>query len=233
MKKFYLFFICIGIALTSLGQISPFLQKGQSGFGVGAGLEKGQHFDGFSVKVGTSINGVFDIEANYYRDQVDQNLEDISLLSDNATASYTDILLTWWLLRSKASDFIDVNFGLSPGFEFSNYNDYKYTVGSQTMEYTGYYGGELGLSSNVVFNLENDWRLMPFYNLYYEIGLDKESVGSNESKTNYHGFTSGLGVTLWKSFKQGNSMYFSFRQSSDTYGSDEFYNLEIGYVLPW
>jgi len=233
MKRFYLSLVCFAIALTSFGQISPFLEKGQSGFGVGAGLEKGQHFDGFSAKAGVSLNGVFDIEVNYFRDQIDQQLEEITLLKDDATGSYTEILLTWWLLRSKASDFIDVNFGLSPGFEFAGYDGYEYNIGSQSMEYKGYYGGELGVSSNVVFNLEKNWRLMPFYLLFYEVGLDKGEANADESKTNYHGFTSSLGVTLSKRLEKGNSVYFSFRQTSDTYSPGGFYNVEIGYILPW
>jgi hypothetical protein len=234
MKTFIVTIMCIGLALSSMAQVSPFLQKGQSGFGVGAGLEQGAFFDGFSVKAGTSIKGVFDIEVNYYHDQIDQHLENFSLLSDDACAGYTEIRFTWWLLRSKPSNFIDVNFGITPGVELGNYNHYEYkNEDNQTVEYKGYHGGELGLSSNIVFHLEKNWMLMPFYNLYYEVGHDKESIGSNESETNYHGFTSTLGVTLGKQLKKGNSLYLSFRQSSDTYGSNGYYNVEVGYVLPW
>ncbi len=234
MKKIIAAIMCMGLALSSMAQISPFLQKGQSGFGIGLGLEKGQNFNGFSAKIGTSVKGVFDIEVNYFRDQINQYMEDRTLLSDDATANYSDVLLTWWLLRSKASDFIDVNFGLAPGFEFSSSNKYEYKNDENvTEEYKGYYGGELGMSSNFVLHLENSWMLMPFYNLYYEVGHDKVSVSQDEHKFNYHGFTSNFGITLGKKFEQGNSLYFSFKQSSATYGPDEYYNLEIGYVLPW
>lgn len=232
MKNFIATIMCIGLAISSMAQVSPFLQKGQSGFGFGLGLEKGQSFDGFSAKIGTSINGIFDIEVNYFRDQIDQYQENVTLSRDDATANYTDVFFTWWFLRSKASDFIDVNFGLAPGFEFASYNNFEYEYEGDVEE-KGYYGGELGISSNFVLHLENNWMLMPFYNLQYEVGHDKISVDQDEHKFNYRGFTSNLGVTLGKKFEQGNTLYFSFKQSSDTYASDEYYEVQVGYVLPW
>jgi hypothetical protein len=68
-------------------------------------IRKRPNFTGFSAKIGTSVKGIFDIEVNYFRDQINQYKEDRTLLSDDATANYFDVLLTWWLLRSKASDF--------------------------------------------------------------------------------------------------------------------------------
>lgn len=234
MKKFYLSFVCMAITFISVAQISPFLKKGQSGFGVGAGYETGTDFDGMSAKIGTSINGVFDIDVSYYHDQLDQNSEDVTLLSDDACASYLDVIFTWWLLRTTPADFLDVNVGVAPGFEFSNYKNYEYKNGAnQSAEYDGYYGGALGLSSNVVLRADKNWMIIPFYNLEYQVGHDKETVASKESKTNYHGFTSALGLMVAKQFKQGNSIYLSVKQSSDSFGSDEYFNVEVGYVLPW
>ncbi len=234
MKKFYLFLVCMAITFISAAQISPFLQKGQSGLGVGAGYETGTYFDGVSAKIGTSINGVFDIDVNYYHDQIEQNMDDITLLSDDVSATYFDVIFTWWMMRSKPANFLDVNVGLAPGFEYSSYNNYamKNDI-NQTMEYEGYYGGQLGLYSNLVFHVDKNWMVIPFYNMEYQVGHDKETVSSNEKKTNYHGFTSMLGVMVGKQFKQGNSLYLSVKQSSDSFGSDEYFNLEVGYVLPW
>jgi hypothetical protein len=221
------------LTCSATAQISPFLQKGQSGFGINAGTEKGSGFNGLFAEIGTSVGGVLDIEAGYYHIQFDQ--DELYLLDDDANAKYYGLALTWWFLRSQPSSLMDFNLGMRPSFELSDYSHFRYPTpdGSDVIEYKEFYNAAIGLASNIVFHLSGNWQVQPFYNIKYEVGDEKESL-SQTSDTNFEkGVVSTFGIILAKQFQKKNSLYLSLKQHSNTYGIGDYYDVAVGYVFPW
>jgi hypothetical protein len=221
------------MTLATLAQISPFLQKGQSGFGVNVGAEKGLGFNGLFMELGTSVKGVLDVELSHYNLEFDQ--DELFLLSDDAKAKYYELALTWWFLRSQPSSAIDINVGVRPTFELSDYRNFKYPTdtGTGVVEYEELYNAAIGLRSNVVFHLPENWLIQPFFNIEYEIGDEKESVSQTDNYNFEKGMISSLGITLAKQFEKQQSLYVSLRQYSNTYGIGDYFDVAIGYVFPW
>ena len=227
MKKFVFTIICLCLVLPVAAQISPLLQKGKSGGLITLGVDKEEVSWGPTVRIGTSINGIIDFELNYLHSQADE--EKIHTTSEDVSANFYEAVVTWWFLRSQPTDRFDVNLGLSPGYGWGTYDDYLFQDGSQSGEYKGYYLGQLGLQSNVVFHLDRNWIFEPFFNVDYEVGHDKV----NDNIFNFHGFTSSLGITFGKRMKNGSALFMSLKQSSGSYGAGEYFDAEVGYVFPW
>jgi hypothetical protein len=225
MKQLALTILCSCLSFLAVAQISSFLPKGQSGSSVSIGAEKGESLSGFTTHLGTSLKGIFDIDLSFASEEYDG--ETLSL-PDNATGKYYEIACTWWFLRSVSANLPNVNIGLRPGYEFANYDDYRYTEGSQTLDYKGYYGGELGIKSNVVFHCGDKWMIQPFYNIEYELGHDKE----NGHQVNYNGLFSSLGISIAAKAGKGN-LFLSLSQNSGTYGYGDYFEVSAGYLFPW
>ena len=233
MKKLFTSVVCILFSISLMAQVSPFLEKGQSGFGFNVGAEKGFGFNGVFAGVGTSIKGNLDWELDYYADQYDK--AENGLLDNNAKSKYWSTCLTWWVVKTQLTPFMDVNVGLRPGFEQSSNSNYRYNdpETAKIFEYNGYKGGVMGLYSNVSFKLTKNWVFQPMYGIEYQFGTQKETISNVESKTSYKGVVSALGITLAKKLEGSNTFYFSIKQYSDTYSAGDYYSLAIGYVLPF
>jgi len=233
MKSFLTAIFCIGFTLTSTAQISPFLQKEKNGFGLNMGTEKGSGFNGLFLELGTSVKGVFDAELSYYDLGFDQ--DELHLLSDDAKARYYELALTWWFLRSKPASFVDVNLGLRPTFELSDYSNFRYPTpdGAGVIRYKEFYNAAIGLRSNVVFHLPEKWMIQPFFNVEYEIGEEAEKTAQWSDYKTEKGMISSLGVTVGKEFVNQQTLYVSMRQYSNSYGIGDYFDLAVGYVFPW
>lgn len=232
MNKLFAFVVCIVLSINLMAQISPFLEKGQCGLGLNAGVEKGFGFNGVFTTIGTSIKGNLDWEVDYYSEKYDKAENG---LLDNAKANYWSTNLTWWVVKTQLSPFMAVNVGLRPGFEQNSNSNYRYNdpVTAKIVENKGFTGGLFGVWTNVSFNLTKNWVFQPLYSIQYEFGADKELTSNVESKTSYSGFASILGITLAKKLEGSNTFYLTIRQFSDTYGDGDYYSLAIGYVLPF
>ena len=227
MKKFFISIICACLMLPAMAQISPLLQKGKSGGMVAFGVDKEEVSWGPTFRIGTSVKGILDFELNYLHSLADE--EKVHTTSDDVSASLYEAVVTWWFLRSRPVDWFDVNLGLRPGYEWGTYDDYLFQNESESGEYKGYYLGQLGVQSNVVFHLERGWIFEPFFNVDYEVGHDKV----NDNIFNFHGFASSLGITFGKRLKNGSALFMSLKQSSGSYGAGEYFDAEVGYVFPW
>ena len=233
MKKLFVSVVSIILSVNLMAQVSPFLEKGQSGLGFNVGADKGLGFNGVFATVGTSIKGNLDLEFDYYADKFDK--AEIGLLDNNSKSIYWSTCVTWWVVKTQLSPFMDINVGLRPGFEQSSNSNYRYNdpETSKIVEYNGYKGGIIGVWSNVSFNLTKNWVLQPMYGIEYQLGTQKETISNVESKSTYNGVWSSLGITLAKKLEGSNTFYFSLRQFFDTYGTGDTYSLAIGYVLPF
>lgn len=231
MKKL-LFVICVGLFLnmTLNAQVSTYLEKGQSGAGISLNYEGAAGSDGVFGILSYSHKGILDLSVCVNQTYFNKYEED--LMNLDATDLYYSGELTWWLLREKVSPSIEANFGINLGVERANYKNYSYIGGS----YNGYFGGWVGISTSVCFNLPNKWTLQPMMFNYYGFGNDFNtqlvSGGATlETKEFYYGAVSFLGASLSKKFDSGNSLFFSFMQGLTNYNSNSDFNVGLGYVI--
>jgi hypothetical protein len=231
MKKLFAIIIIVGLALPAVAQISPYLEKGKSGFGLNLGYEQGRSFKGYLANLGYSYKGVLDLEANFYTDAYDKDAE--GLLLDNAGSKGLMVCLNWWPIRKQATPTIGVDFGLTMGintFAFSKYSYLSSGTGLST-DYKGYLDGLVGFDSRVKFQLEDGWALMPGYALVFDMGTEKYSDANGEFSNTYDGFMSRISVSLSKRLAKGNVVYFEANNYIDTFDANSYFEVKVGFVL--
>ncbi len=86
MKKSLITLCIVFIGINASAQISPLLEKGQSGIGLKGTCESSYEFYSFGGKLGVSLKGNVDLELTY------QNhiwgMEENNLLTNGATSDY-------------------------------------------------------------------------------------------------------------------------------------------------
>ena len=228
MKKL-LVIICFGFAMSLNAQVSSYLNKGESGAGVIANYESGYGFDGVFGVFSYSHKGILDLSVCLSQSYFNEWEEGTT--NPDATDFYYSGEVSWWVIREKPTQGIEVNFALNLGLEAANYKDYTFIGGS----YDGYYGGWIGFNANVNFNLPNKWTLQPNLIHYYGFGYDRNSelVGgvATNTKDFYRGTGSMLGVSLQKKLNSGNSLIFSFMQGLSNYNNFNIFDVGVGYVI--
>ena len=207
MKKLFAIIIIVGLALPVVAQISPYLEKGKSGFGLNVGYEQSHSFKGALANVGYSYKGIIDIEANFYSEGYDKIAE--GLIRDDASALGFMGCINWWMIRKQPTPMIDVLFGLTAGVEHFAYSKYSYLSSGygEPTDYNGDFDGMFGFDSRVKFRLDNGCSLMPAFALVYDVGAEQLTNASGNYSENYDGFMSRIGVSLSKSLKNGSSVY--------------------------
>lgn len=231
MKKLLIaiIFICLTIQVTA--QISPFLEKGQSGAGMNAGIEKGYGFNSFTAGIGASFGGKIDFEAGSYNTSYDS--EKVGLLDDKAKSRYIEVHLTWWLLKAELLPNLNLNIGANPVFFNSDYTNYRYVDETNVVTYDGYTGGALGLVTNIVYRSDKGWIFIPSYRCHYQINRSHKSVALTDNSDTYTGLTSSFSAAIGKSLGKSGTVYLSLRQFDDTYKSGAYYDITVGYVIPF
>jgi hypothetical protein len=232
MKKIFAILMIIGFTVPAIGQISPFLEKGKSGFGILAGGDEGYSFKGLAGSVGLSLKGVLDAEFLVNYDMYDQYLEELNT-DKAASTGYTGIL-TWWFLRKAPIPQLEVNVGLKGAYEYFTYSNFTWdnVIPGSGGEYTGYMGGQLGLDARIKINLTDSWSVMPGYWAVYQLGTEKWKTDGVEESGPYSGIVSNLSLAVAKKFSQGSSLYLTTYHFNDTYDNYAYYALLLGYVIP-
>ena len=231
MKKLLTAIALICLSLQATAQITPFLNKGESGAGMNTGIEKGYGFNSFTAGIGASWGGKIDLEAGTYNTSYDSGK--IGLMDDKAKSRYIEVHLTWWLLKMELLPNLNLNIGANPVFFNSDYTNYRYMDGTAVVNYDGYTGGALGLVTNVVYRSEKGWLFIPSYRCHYQINRSHQSVALEDNSDTYTGLTSSFSAALGKSFGKSGTLYLSLSQFDDTYKSGAYYDITVGYVIPF
>lgn len=231
MKKFISFILVVGLALPAVAQISPYLEKGKSGFGLSAGPEQGSSFKGYVGALSGSFKGILDLDFTMNADSYDKVKE--GLLGDDASSLGLIGTATWWVIRKQPTPLTDLNFGLVAGFESFTFSKYSYIheMDGNTVDYKGYMGGFFGLESRIKFRMNDSWSLIPGYSVVYDIGNEKRVESNEEFSDSYTGFMSKLGVSLSKRLNKGNVIYIAANQYFDTYETNNYFEITAGFIL--
>jgi hypothetical protein len=231
MKKTLLILCIILAGMSASSQVSTLLEKGKSGIGIKGIYETSYNYYGFGGKIGGSVLGKVDVEFFYRYNVWDQAQND--LLSGDANSAYYEGRLTWWLIRKEIIPAIDVNFGVLGGFHYSNYSNYIYYDGADIITTDNWMDGQIGLTSSVNFQVAESWFLQPAFTLFCDIGNEQVSKEGVKITSSSHGITSKIGITLMKRFAKGSALYLNAEEYSETYSGYPFYQLSLGYLLPF
>ncbi len=242
MKKlFTIIIIIVGLALPAVAQVSPYLDKGKSGFGLNVGYEQGHGFKGAVLNLGYSYKGAVDIEFNYYNDAYDKENE--GLLLDGAKSQGLMGCVNWWVLRKQPTDAIEVMFGLDAGLEYFTFSGYSYATGAFfpvqplggtggfATEYLNYTDGFAGIDARVKFHMGDGWSLMPGFAVVYDIGSENTKDDAGTYNTTYNGLMSRMGVNLAKKLAKGNVVYFETNHYLDTFNAPGYVEMKVGFAL--
>ncbi len=231
MKKSLLIACIILAGMSAFSQVSTLLEKGKSGIGIKGIYETSHNYYGLGGKIGGSVLGKVDVEFFYRYNVWDQAQND--LLSGDANSAYYQGRLTWWLIRKEIIPAIDVNFGILGGFDYSNYSNYIYYGGADTTSSDNWMDGQIGLTSSVNFQVAESWILQPAFTLICDIGNEQVSKENVKTTSSSHAITSKIGLTLMKRFAKGSALYLNTEQYSETYSGYPYYQLSLGYILPF
>lgn len=237
MKKFF-FLLCIYLTVISANaQISTYLEKGKSGFGINAGYEITKGYDGIFGKLSYSLNGKFDLTLSAFQSYYNENEED--LLNDNASDLYFGLEASWWMIREKMTSDIDFNLALCAGFQTDEFNNYEYVSGYYgnsglnfwTGTYNGYSGGLLGFNLNLRFNLPENWSVQPMFMTYFGMGMENYTIKGETKETLYHGVSSWFGASVVKRIPGGNSLMLTLLDEISSYNDSHTFDIGLAYVF--
>jgi hypothetical protein len=225
MKKLILLLFVFLTVTLNAQQISTYLDKGVSGFGITAGYEGAPGSDAIMCFGSYSYKGKLDITLGLYNSYWNKWQE--GLTNFDATDLYLSGDVTWWAIREKVASDIDVNFGLTAGFNYDTYFNYTYEGGS----YLGYYGGYVGSQFNLSFNTPIKWKVQPQIATYFDFGVDQYEEGGVKGNEGYYGLMCFFGASLVKQFENKNSLVFSFMQGVSNYNQGSAFDISIAYVF--
>ncbi len=237
MKKlFFLFCICL-TAISANAQISTYLEKGKSGFGINAGYEITKGYDGLFGKLSYSLNGNLELTLSAFQSYFNENEDD--LLNEDASDLYLGLEASWWMIREKMTSDIDFNLALCAGFQTDDYNNYEYVSGYYdntglnfwTGTYNGYTGGFLGFNLNMSFNLPEKWSVQPMFMTYLGMGMDNYTIKGETKEALYHGVSTWFGASVVKRLSGGNSLMLTLLDGISTYNDSHTFDIGVGYVF--
>ena len=231
MKKSLLIACIILAGMSASSQVSTFLEKGKSGIGIKGIFETSNNYYGFGGKIGGSVLGKVDVEFFYRYNVWDQAQND--LLSGDANSAFYEGRFTWWLVRKEIIPAIDVNFGVLAGLHTSKFSNFKYYDGADITSTDNYRCGQLGLTTSVNFQIAKSWILEPAFTLDYDISTEQVSKKDVKSTDASLGVSSKIGLILMKRFAKGSALYLNTEQYSETYSGYPYYQLSLGYILPF
>lgn len=226
-KKLTLLALLIISCFTLSAQVSPFLNKGESGLGLYAAYNEGYDYVGYHGILSYSFGAKFDVSLCLSQSFYNKWTE--GLLNLEAESVYYSGQFTWWMFKEELSSKIEVNVGSHIGFEGSKYSKYVYTGG----EYDGYFGGYLGLDCNVNFFLPKKIIFQPHFIINKGFGVDQYITSGIEDNRDYYGTSTTLGVTLGKKAKDKSVIYITLDQSSSNFDHSNAYYFGAGYVIPF
>ncbi len=229
-----MFLFALGIVFSANAQFSRFLENGKSGIGINALAETagtGKEFTGVGAEMGYTYKGKFDLHGMIAFDGYDEKA--LGLSSDKANSKYYEVVLTYWLFRKQVIPEINVNIGLYAGYAGSNYKDYLYfdNEDNDIAELKSFSEGMIGIMTTMNFKLTESWYFEPSMRLRYEMGSETAFDNNITKKHDFNGLTQEIGLFLFKRLDKGNAFNVGTRMLSDSYGSSNFYQFSVGYVI--
>lgn len=178
MKSFITAFILILFSSVMFGQ-GAFLERGQSGLGVGVGFSTNENSSSFGVSLGYSISGIVDLGFSVERVNADNDL--------HATAVSPS--LSFYPLKQNES----VPFTLGFGFGYQSQELSSDSFGGYDVEISGDYYS-IGASLQRTIYASDRSRVQPMIGVSFVTGTTKvkTSWGSGESEDDATGFSLGL-----------------------------------------
>ncbi len=187
MKKLFISLVFVFLAVNvSFGQ-GVFLDKGVSGFGIGAGFGTNEDVTSFGGSVGYSFNGIFDIGLDINRFSFDQKLlgDDLSAITISPSVAFHAL---------KQNENIPVSISLGAGYDYQKYsND---ALDALNIDMTGGFFS-IGASIFGYFKVAPSMKIQPALGVTYvtgEMKLEDDAGNSETSDDNTTVF--GLGISL-------------------------------------
>jgi hypothetical protein len=188
MKSFITVFIIFLFSCSIYGQ-GAYLERGQSGFGIGGGFSTNEDVTGIGGSVGYSVNGIFDFGIGVESFSFDQKL-----LGADLSATVISPSLTFYAL--KQNDEIPLSFAIGAGYDWQMYsND---VLDDFNIDMTGGFFS-IGGSLFGYFKASESFRIQPSIGFSYITGEVKleDNAGNEESeKDDTTVFGIGLGLAF-------------------------------------
>ena len=233
MKTQFSFMFFTGLILIAIsgavqGQVSRYIDKGQSGLSVQLGADKTYGESGLSAQIGATYKGAIDVEFSYTKTGYESNR--LELLEGDATSSLYEFRVNWWLFREQIHPSIDVNLSLWGEYAHAGFQNYL-AADPIPYDYLNYNEGQFGFEMSVNFQLSEKWWLQPNMFAYYALGREEWTENALTVLNNYKGVGSALGVGAVRRIAK-NSLYFQFNQYFDSYqDTDGKYKISMGYIF--
>jgi hypothetical protein len=220
MKTLLTLIILIAFPLTVFGQ-GAFLEKGQSGFGVGADLVTNDDLTALGGSVGYSVSGIFDFGFSVYHSGFEEKFygEDLSAISLSPSVSFYPV---------KQNENTPISLSLDAGYEWDKYsND---ILRKLDLKMNGNYFS-MGVSLFGYVRADKLLKVQPVASISYVTGNTKikDNYGNNTYKDD-HVTIFGLGLSLIFDTSPGTIFVITPRIST----SEEVtsFGLALAFVIP-
>lgn len=186
MKSFYTVIIVLFLSSSVFGQ-GAYLERGQSGFGIGGRFSTNEDVTGIGGSVGYSVNGIFDFGIGVESFSFDQKL-----LGSDLSATVISPSITFYAL--KQNDEIPLSFAIGAGYDWQTYsND---VLDDFNIDMTGGFFS-VGGSLFGYFKASESFRIQPSVGFTYVTGEVKlEDSNGNEETDKDDTTVFGLGIGL-------------------------------------
>lgn len=186
MKTFYSLFTVFLFSTLIYGQ-GAYLDRGQSGFGIGAGFSTNEDVTGIGGSVGYSVSGIFDFGISVDRFSFDQKL-----FGEDLSATVISPSVTFYAL--KQNEDLPISFAIGAGYDWQTYaND---VLDDNNVDMTGGFFS-VGGSLFGYFQASNSFRIQPSVGFSYVTGeLKVEDNNGNEETEKDDTTVFGLGLGL-------------------------------------
>ncbi len=185
MKTFYSLIIVFLLSTSNYGQ-GAYLERGQSGFGIGANFLTNEDVTSIGGSVGYSVSGIFDFGIGVDRLSFDQKL-----LGENLSATVISPSVTFYAL--KQNDNLPISFALGAGYDWQIY--YNDALKNNNVDMTGGFYSVGGVLFGY-FQASNSFRIQPSVGFSYftgELKVEDDNGNEETEKDNTTVFSLALG----------------------------------------
>jgi len=188
MKIFYSLIIVFLLSTSIYGQ-GAYLDRGQSGFDIGASFLTNKDATGIGGSVGYSVSGIFDFEIGVARYSFDQKLfgEDLSAMVISPSVTYYAL---------KQNEDLPISFAIGAGYDWQTYSNK--VLDDNNVDMTGGFFS-VGGALFGYFQTSSSFRIQPSVGFSYFTGEQKvkDNNGNEETeKDDTTVFSLGLGLVF-------------------------------------
>ena len=189
MKSLFTVLFMLSAVCSSIYGQGAYLERGQSGFGIGAGFSTNEDVTGIGGRVGYSVNGIFDFGIIVESFSFDQKL-----LGADLSATVISPSITFYAI--KQNDEIPLSFAIGAGYDWQTYsND---VLDDFNIDMTGGFFS-VGGSLFGYFNASESFRIQPSIGFTYvtgEVKLEDSNGNEETEKDDTTVFSLGLGLAF-------------------------------------